>query len=356
VNLRSTAGTFKLKYCVDSDQSGSDQDGTFATRCGAFALDNVSVTGGGITYTTGFETGADGFVLSAPIPNSGGDWSNIVHINDLPPPMVNCVCNLQDSVLVFNDITQGGAHNYYQNSFAASPWIDLKAYGAVGTTGKIIKANMYADLPLLNYILTQFNAQWYPEKCLQTGKLITSPWTSYGFCCGYGFNPSQCTQPGTLGNQIDFSGSVPAGAEQVRIAGRDLERNSAHVLQPLQVAVHEHHGHRALADRGGDLGLDREDVCRGAIVALAPQASICWRVNQPCGDAYPIAGSSDRAFDDRLNAQLFGDLSNRLSGSLERHDAGSRRQPRNFGPAAVSARAGRLDSVEVRGGGFDVGL
>jgi hypothetical protein len=119
-------------------------------------------------------------------------------------------------VLAFPDDHNG--HNDYCDNLAVSPWIDLKAYGAVGTIGKILKANMYADLPLRNYILTQFNIQWYPEKCLQTGKLITSPWTSNGFCCGYGFNPSACTQPGSLGTQIDFSGFVPSGAEQIRIA------------------------------------------------------------------------------------------------------------------------------------------
>ena len=214
LNLRSTAGTFKLKYCVDSDETGSDQDGTFATRCGAFALDNVTVTGGGITYTTGFETGADGFVLSPPTPTPGGDWSNIVHINDLPPALANCVCNLQDSVLVFNDITQGGGHNLYQNSFAASPWIDLKADNVLGGPNKFLETSLYADLPLLNYIYAQFFVQWYPYVCPSGGKLVRSPWVIDGIT--HYFGSPTCTQ-GSSKFRVDFSSLMDVGAQQVRV-------------------------------------------------------------------------------------------------------------------------------------------
>ena len=57
-SLRSTPGNFKILYCVVTDEAYSDEDGSYPTRCGAFAVDDISVTGGGISYFTDFETGA----------------------------------------------------------------------------------------------------------------------------------------------------------------------------------------------------------------------------------------------------------------------------------------------------------
>src|SRR5262249_2871877 len=107
----------------------------------------------------------------------------------------------------------------YADNLAASPWIDLKAYGQVGAAGKIIKANIYANLPLRNYLFMQFNAQWDPENCPLTGKLITSEGTSNDYVYYAGGVPT-CTStlPGTLGFQLDFSAVIPPGAEQVRIS------------------------------------------------------------------------------------------------------------------------------------------
>jgi FlgD Ig-like domain len=214
LNLRSTAGPFLLKFCVDSDQSGSDQDGTYVTRCGAFALDNVSVSGGGIAFTSGFETSADGFALSPPQPTHGGDWSDIVDVNDLPPPRVNCVCNLRDSVLVFQDVSGGGGHNIYQNSFAASPWIDLKADNVLGAPNKFVEMSLYANLPLLNYVYAQFFVQWYPYACPSGGKLIRSPWVIDGVT--HYFGSPTCTQ-GSSRYRVDWSSLMDVGAQQVRV-------------------------------------------------------------------------------------------------------------------------------------------
>ena len=208
----------KIKFCLTSDGAWSDQDGLYPTGCGAFAVDNI-VLSGAISHEATFETSADGWELAIPPPGLGGEWSNIYSLNDLPPPLAPCACALSDSVLAFPDVSGFYKHNNYKNNLAASPWIDLKSYDKVGSFGKIIKTNIYADLPLLNYIFAQFNAQWYPEQCLQTGKLVTSPWTSNGFVYYFGGVP-QCTSilPGTLGTQIDFSAIIPPGAEQVRIA------------------------------------------------------------------------------------------------------------------------------------------
>ena len=216
IELPSVPKPIIIRFCVASDGAWSDQDGLNPTACGAFAVDNISISGA-IVHSTDFEASNGGWTLSPAAEGLGGDWSNLYHLNQLPAPLTPCACALAESVLAFPDANN--QHGTYTDNLAASPWIDLKAYGSVGATGKIIKTNLYAELPLLNYIFVQFNAQWYPEKCIQTGKLITSPWTSNGFVYYFGGVP-QCTStaPGTLGTQIDFSAQIPAGAEQLRIA------------------------------------------------------------------------------------------------------------------------------------------
>jgi len=216
IELPSIPKPIIVKFCVASDGAWSDQDGLNPTACGAFAVDNV-VLSGSIVASADFEANDGGWTLAPPAEGQGGEWSNLYALTSLPAPLTPCACALADSVLAFPD--NNNQHNNFQDNLAASPWIDLKADGTVGATGKIINTNLYAELPLLNYVFVQFNAQWYPEKCLQTGKLITSPWTSNGFVYYFGGVP-QCTSttPGTLGTQIDFSGFIPAGAEQVRIA------------------------------------------------------------------------------------------------------------------------------------------
>jgi M6 family metalloprotease-like protein len=55
---------YSLEICVSSDDSWSDEDGKYLTACGAFALDDVSVAGGGESYATGFESSTDGWYQS----------------------------------------------------------------------------------------------------------------------------------------------------------------------------------------------------------------------------------------------------------------------------------------------------
>jgi len=205
----------KIKFCVISDGAWSDQDGLNPTDCGAFALDNVSITGA-ISHSASFDSSNDGWTLSQPAPGRGGEWANLYSVNDLPPMNSACACALYDSVLAFPNSTNG--HNAYVDNMAASPWIDLKAYGFIGAKGKVLKTNIYADLPLLNYIFTNLQVQWYPYMCYG-GKLATSPWIGTGIYYFYG-TTSFCTStaPGTLGTQLDFSGWMDPGAEQVRIA------------------------------------------------------------------------------------------------------------------------------------------
>ena len=218
VNLPSVPKPIKIKFCVDTDGAWSDQDGMFPTDCGAFAVDNITLTGA-ISHLANFETSDGGWTLAASPPGKGGEWANLYHVNDLPPSVTPCACALYDSVLAFPDDNNG--HGIYKANLAASPWIDLKAHGLQGSTGKIVRTNLYVNLPLLNYIFLYGAAQWYPEVCVQTGKLITSPWNGFP-CFIYYYGPSlpQCTStaPGAKGTEFDVSCPIPPGAEQVRIA------------------------------------------------------------------------------------------------------------------------------------------
>ncbi|HKW15769.1 MAG TPA: M6 family metalloprotease domain-containing protein [Candidatus Krumholzibacteria bacterium] len=62
--LAGAGGDYTIKFRFVSDLSFDDSDGQNATTCGAFAVDNVNVNGGGVTYTTGFETSADGWHIN----------------------------------------------------------------------------------------------------------------------------------------------------------------------------------------------------------------------------------------------------------------------------------------------------
>lgn len=209
----SVGGTIKVQFCVASDGAYSDADGLYPTECGAFAVDNV-VLSGALTDSSDFENGDDGWILAPSPPGAGGEWAHLEHLENLPPMMTHCPCNLADSVLVFSD--NAGGHGLFKDNIAASPWIDLKAAGKVGAPGKFLTTRIYADVPLLDYIFVQYNIQWYPQICPNTGLQITSAFTSVGVYY-YGQN-SRCTTAPRPTVDVEFSDYIDPGAEKVRIA------------------------------------------------------------------------------------------------------------------------------------------
>jgi M6 family metalloprotease-like protein len=62
--LAGAGGTYTIKFRVETDISFDDADGNDPSTCGAFAVDNVSVMGGGESYLTGFETSNDGWHIN----------------------------------------------------------------------------------------------------------------------------------------------------------------------------------------------------------------------------------------------------------------------------------------------------
>jgi M6 family metalloprotease-like protein len=59
--LAGSGGTYTIKFRVTSDESFDDADGEVPSSCGAFVVDDVSVTGGGETYSNNFETHIGGW-------------------------------------------------------------------------------------------------------------------------------------------------------------------------------------------------------------------------------------------------------------------------------------------------------
>jgi hypothetical protein len=216
-DLPSAPGPVVVKFCFAADGGYDDQDGLNPTLRGAFAVDNITLTGG-ITHGPATFEGANdfGWALEPAGRGAGGEWSDIVDVTLLATPLTDCPCALYDSVLVFNSLT-GNPHPLFQDNLAASPWMDLRRAGIVGKPGKFMEVNNYVNLPLANYVFMQYNVQWYPAVCAETGKLITSPWTSSGFIY-YSAGGPNCTNPGFLPNPVDFGSRVDTGAEQMRLA------------------------------------------------------------------------------------------------------------------------------------------
>ncbi|MFH1756154.1 MAG: M6 family metalloprotease domain-containing protein, partial [Candidatus Latescibacterota bacterium] len=52
---------YQLVFRLESDWGWSDEDGKNSTTCGGLIVDDISVTGGGESYATGFETYVDGW-------------------------------------------------------------------------------------------------------------------------------------------------------------------------------------------------------------------------------------------------------------------------------------------------------
>ena len=212
IELPVIAKPIKLQFCVSSDPGWSDQDGLEPTSCGAFAVDNVNLTGA-ITYTCDFEADEGGWLLSPPSPGPGGEWSDLAYLEDLPlPDSLAASCAIRDSVLVFFDST--GAHPPLQNNVAISPWIDLERFGIDDRTGFAIKLGGYFDLPLLNYVFVKSEAQWFPDSCRVSGKVGVSPWITNDFFFNFGSGESVCNRT----YNISFEGVIPPEVDEVRVA------------------------------------------------------------------------------------------------------------------------------------------
>jgi M6 family metalloprotease-like protein len=65
---------YTLKFRGVSDEAWCDDDGGHNTLCGMFVVDDVSVTGGGESYSTDFETSAGGWYVSRAVEDRQEFW------------------------------------------------------------------------------------------------------------------------------------------------------------------------------------------------------------------------------------------------------------------------------------------
>jgi len=122
--LPSPSGDFVLRFRVVSDGAYSDEDGSYDSGCGGFAVDDITLSGD-VSDVSDFESGEDGWQLVT-MPACGGDWTKVVPVGSLPGYPGGCD-GLQGNVLAFYDDADqihSGAMN-----LALSPWIDLAAAG-----------------------------------------------------------------------------------------------------------------------------------------------------------------------------------------------------------------------------------
>lgn len=89
--LPATPDTVLIEFVFQSNHQNSDEDGGCDSDCGAFAVDDI-VLSGGISHTADFENGDDNWKTILPPLGAGGDWSNLESVADLPPPQISCTC------------------------------------------------------------------------------------------------------------------------------------------------------------------------------------------------------------------------------------------------------------------------
>jgi len=207
--MRSSPGPFVVKFVAFSDAAYSDEDGLHDTDCGLGSVDNVVVSGD----VSDFNGGSDGWAQESPEQTGVGDYTNIEALENLPVPATFCECGVADSVLVFLD--QFGGHPLDQDNMAISPWIDLMAGGDAGRPGKVILYDVYAELPLTNYIALQFQARWYPAVSSCTGLMEVSDFHGSGRAKCFGETPF-CSGSGSSMSE-DITGIIPAQAEEIQI-------------------------------------------------------------------------------------------------------------------------------------------
>ncbi len=208
VSLRSDAGPFRIRFRVESDGAYSDRDALYNTDCGAFAVDDIELSGLVAAGPFTFETGDDGWSVPAPAPPV--DFSDIMSLASLPDETPGCPCSLQDSVLVFaqSQLTHVEGHE----NVAVSPWIDLKAAGLVGVAGRVLECDVLGILGAAGPTLLEFQVQWYPYADPVSGLDRVSDMETllYG---GRGDDPV-CYSP----IRIDLGSRIPPEAERVRVA------------------------------------------------------------------------------------------------------------------------------------------
>jgi hypothetical protein len=122
-----------------------------------------------------------------------------------------------DSVLTF--VGPSGMVDRELYNMAISPWIDLKAGGDIGSSGRFLSYSVYNDLeyefvPNGGWVYTIFAVQYYPYEDPCTGLVTVSPLIVPNIVSGE--QHVYCSPSGSP-RKRNMSSWIPAGAEQVRV-------------------------------------------------------------------------------------------------------------------------------------------
>ncbi|MCC7142017.1 MAG: T9SS type A sorting domain-containing protein [Candidatus Eisenbacteria bacterium] len=160
--------SFRFVFEFTSDGGWSDEDASYSTDYGPFAVDNInisgSVTGGPITYD--YESSDGGWAAStcSPIGTFFG-INNLSNYTVLDP----CACNLAGNVMSFHQGTgDAGTHVYGQHVLAYSPPADKSTLGA-GCFTILADWDQYSVQPRANGVFHRPGWNFFPFVCPETG-------------------------------------------------------------------------------------------------------------------------------------------------------------------------------------------
>lgn len=204
----------RISFVVLSDGEWDDEDGTYATCDGAFAVDDIVISTAAGPDTTDFETGTLEDWTACPGASDGGDDFTAVRdvtcfINQDPCCSDNA--SLSGCVLTYFDPDISGqfgvgghrADDIYNRAW--SPTIDLSRVPDV--SGFVGTFDSYLYLPIPNWVFYRFHVKYVPKSGCPAGSWSPPVSDNYVY---YAPIP-QCK-----GRYHDFSGLVPSDVDSLK--------------------------------------------------------------------------------------------------------------------------------------------
>jgi hypothetical protein len=218
--------SIRFVFEFTSDSGFSDEDGGYCTRWGPFGIDDLVVTGGGISVNEGWEDGLGGWT-----PGFCGSVGHFVDVVDVDCYSIldPCACSMSGNVLEMHDLTCGeGNHPDGQSVRVESPICDLG-----NSDVKTIFADVggYMLLPSEDGVFWRPGWKYYPSTCPQTGVV---GWSNRVGMAEWIWSPEpMCIRMRFGGTYIGSAGTpVPSTAQKVRFVVELLSDCAAFSVDP----------------------------------------------------------------------------------------------------------------------------
>jgi hypothetical protein len=217
-----SAQNIRIVLEFTSDVGWSDEDGNYCTTWGPFGMDDLTIDGGGINLTEGWESGLNGWTRSTC--SQIGDFIDVVDIGcyQILDP---CECNLSGNVVEMHEgQCEQGTHPTGQHECIESPICDL---GDAGLKSIFADLNWYGDLPEANGVGFRVSWRYYPQLCAATGLTRWSDLVAPNY---YWMNTgSDCVSQRWSATE---GGGVPPSARMVRCVIELLADCAAFTVDP----------------------------------------------------------------------------------------------------------------------------